>query len=224
VSRYVYALLAERPRGEAGEGLQSEPLAFLRVEGLLAAVGELPAAPPVTRATRLAHDAVVRRLASSVDAILPVQFGTVVDDEAALAEAITPRMARLHAALARVAGREQMTLRLFGEATGTDHAPSIDPALGPGARYLDARRRMHGAAAVPELGPLRQALAPMVRAEHVERHARPPLVASVYHLIDRGRADAYRTAIAETAVALAPMRVTASGPWPPYAFARESLS
>jgi len=73
----------------------------------------------------------------------------------------------------------------------------------------------------PELEPLRPWLEPLVRAERVTRHDTPPLIASVYHLIDRGAGAAYLAAVER--VALAAARVVATGPWPPYAFAPEAL-
>jgi gas vesicle protein GvpL/GvpF len=223
VSHYVYALLAEAPRGDAGAGLGAEPLRFVPIDGVLAAVGDMAAAPVVTSDTLRAHDAVVRRLAAAVDAILPVRFGTLLDGESALAEAIAGRAPRLREALALVAGREQMTLRVFGEAAATDAAPLADD-LGPGARYLEERRRRtRRDADVPELAPLRRHLGPLVRAEQAQRHDAPPLLASVYHLIERGRAAAYLDAVAGGAEALAPTRAVATGPWPPYAFAPDEL-
>jgi hypothetical protein len=62
------------------------------------------------------------------------------------------------------------------------------------------------------------ALAPLVRGERWERHDRPPLLTSVYHLVARESLDRYRTAVAAAAES-AGVRVTSSGPWPPYAFA-----
>jgi hypothetical protein len=67
------------------------------------------------------------------------------------------------------------------------------------------------------------ALAPLVRGERRERHERPPLLASVYHLVPRDGVDAYRTAVASAAEE-AGVRVTISGPWPPYAFAPDELA
>jgi hypothetical protein len=82
-----------------------------------------------------------RRLAAEVEAILPVRFGTLLDGERVLADVIAARAARLREALALVAGREQMTLRVFGEPSpAADAEPPADD-LGPGARYLEARRR-----------------------------------------------------------------------------------
>src|SRR6266849_1030829 len=86
------------------------------------------------------------------------------------------REAELLEALELVRGREQMTLRVFGEAPPADRRS--------GTAYLESLRRSRS---LPELDPLRAALEPLVRAERTEVH-RGPLLASVYHLIDRGRA------------------------------------
>ena len=225
MSAYVYALLAEAPRGDAGAGLDAEPLRFVPVGDVLAAVGDMAAPPAVSVRTLRAHDDVVRRLAAAVDAILPVRFGTLLDGETALAEAIAGRAPRLREALALVTGREQMTLRVFGEAAPLEDVAPAGSHLGPGARYLEGRRRqVRRDADVPELAPLRRHLDPLIRAEQAQRHDTPPLLASVYHLVDRGRAAAYVDAVATGAAALAPIRAVATGPWPPYAFAPEELA
>ena len=49
----------------------------------------------------------------------------------------------------------------------------------------------------------------------------PGLLASVYHLIDRGDAAAYHAVVDHAD--LGTVRVVATGPWPPYAFAPEAL-
>ena len=219
---YVYALLGEAP--PPGAGLREEPLRVVRVGELVAAVGDMTDPPVVSEATLRAHDAVVRRLADAVDAILPVRFGSLLS-ESSLADLLTARAPELSEALALVAGRAQMTLRVLGETSAPAETPRDDAcadALGPGARYLAARRaEWRRARAAPELTPLRPVLAALVRAERVTRHDTPPLLASVYHLIDRGAAAAYRAAIEDAD--LGAVRVVATGPWPPYAFAPEAL-
>src|SRR5262249_51020567 len=151
------------------------------------------------------------------------RFGSLLS-ESSLAEVLRARARELTEALALVAGREQMTLRVLGDApAGVAPAPAAADDAGPGARYLAARRaewrRAHEA---PELAPLRRpALDALVRAERVTRHDAPPLLASVYHLIDRGAAPAYRATVDGSLCA--PFRVVATGPWPPYAFAPEAL-
>jgi hypothetical protein len=111
-----------------------------------------------------------------------------------------------------------MTLRVFGPRRRAPRAAEA-PRLGPGTRYLVARRRAHG---IPELDPIRPLLDGLVSDERVQRHAAPPLVASVYHLVPRGRCAQYRAGVARAARRLAPLRLTVSGPWPPYAFGADA--
>jgi len=219
---YVYALLGDAPAPDAGAGLCEEPLRVVRVGDLLVAVGEMAEPPAVSEATLRAHDAVVRRLADAVDAILPVRFGSLLS-ESSLADVLRARARELSEALALVAGREQMTLRVLGDAPASVARAADAPGdAGPGARYLAARRaEWRRAREAPELAPLRPLLDGLVRAERVTRHDAPPLLASVYHLIDRGAAAAYRAAVEGSGPC--DVRVVATGPWPPYAFAPEAL-
>jgi Gas vesicle synthesis protein GvpL/GvpF len=251
---YLYAL-APAPLASAeplGTGLAGEPLRAVPCGRLLALVGEVAAPPAVTAEALAGQDAAVRRLADVLPALLPVRFGEHAAGEAELAEHLAPLAAELSEALERVAGCVQMTLRVFRTASslpGHEAAlpvpvPAAAPEGGPGTRYLAARRQaVEQARAVPEIAPLRAALAPLLRGERAERLARsergpavpsPPgplsrsagegergaeLVATVFHLIERGSVERYGRLLAEGAHQLPGVRVSASGPWPAYAFA-----
>jgi hypothetical protein len=193
--------------------------------------------PPATASALREHDRVVRRRAERAVAVLPARFGTLVTDEAELGRLLAAHREPLAQGLELVAGREQMTVRLFarrasaaaregplaaeGPAPGArprdGRAPDLFAAAGPGARYLERRRRERQGPP-PEGQPLRLRLARWVAAERVARHDSPPLLASLYHLIPRGRSQEYLAALEDAARGLA-LRVRASGPWPPYAFA-----
>ena len=137
---YLYALLGANPATSPGVGVSDEPLRTVDLGGLFALVGDVPAALAPSPATLTAQDAVLRRLATGVDAILPARFGTLVADDATLVESLMARRTELTRALAQVSGCEQMTLRVWGEQA----APQADAGVtdaGPGARYLAARRR-----------------------------------------------------------------------------------
>jgi hypothetical protein len=220
---YLYALVGEPPRRDAGRGLRRERLQVLPARGFHLVVGRMDAPPevPTTIFVRR-HDAAIRRIAATVDAILPVRFGTVVADEDTASRLLTPRSVELGTRLVHVRGREQMTLRLFSPRGA---APPVHPVsapagarLGPGARYLAARKRLHDARDLPELAPIRQALDDLIADERVQRHTTPPLLASVYHLVPRGQSARYRRRLARAAREIAPRRFTVSGPWAPYAF------
>jgi hypothetical protein len=221
--RYLYALLDAEPEAPAGVGLAGEPLRIVGCEGIFAVAGEMREAPTATPETLRGHDAVVRRLATVADAILPARFGMLATDDAELCERLA-RTGSLREALARVAGREQMILRVYSSspASGSKSTPpSPTEHAGPGTAYLAERARQARAMTeIAELTRLRDVLAAFVLEERIEHHDTPPLLASAYHLIARGRASEYATAVDRAADADG-MRVRVSGPWAPYAFAPE---
>jgi hypothetical protein len=219
---YLYALLSGSPTCETGLGVCAERLRIVAAGGLVALVGDVVEAPAPSALTLRAQDAVLRRLATELDAVLPVRFGTLVTDDVALAEVLARQQPQLARALGRVAGCEQMTLRVWGEVVPAE-APTEDAGGGPGTRYLAGRRHAHERARrVPELEPLRGRLADLVREERVERHDRPPLLATVQHLVQRGAGARYVDVVNAARDRLQPWRVSVTGPWLPYAFAEEA--
>lgn len=226
---YVYALLGTLPLDDPGHGLVGEPLVVLPSNNVFAAVGSMEAPPPIERDTLLQHDAIVRRLATQVEAILPVRFGTLLSSERELHEGLADRREALGRALELVRGREQVTLRVFRHGAPAEDPPLQEPEAGPhdgpGTTFLLARQAAHRRArTVPELDALRPALTPLVMAERVERHDRGALVATVFHLIRRGTAPAYIEHVTTATALPEGIRLAVTGPWPPYAFAPELLA
>lgn len=226
--RYLYAILGAAPAAPLGAGMTGEPLRLVECDGLFAAAGEMAETPAVTPDALRGHDRVVQRLATLADAVLPARFGAVASDDADLCDRILRAPGALREALARVAGREQMIVRVYAtdpaSAQTATPAPGRREASGTGAQYLAERARAQRAAAeVTELAPLRPVFDRFVAAERVERHDAPPLLASLYHLLPRGAAAEYTAAVETGASSLRGVRVTVSGPWAPYAFAPELL-
>lgn len=217
---YLYALVDEEPGGPLGQGLAGEPLRVVRSGGILAVAGEREARPAPGVHAFSHHDGTVRRLAGQVPALLPARFGEWFPDEESLAAKLAPRARELAEALELVRGSVQMTLRVFGEAAPSSGSVLDESGLGPGARYLAERRREHERArALPEIDPLRELLAPHLRAEKSERRGTPPLLGTAYHLVPRVHLAEYRAALERGSERLQGVNVQASGPWPPYAFA-----
>src|SRR5262249_52601716 len=116
---------------------------------------------------------------------------------------------------------------------GPEDPPAAVTSGSPGTRYLEARREAaRRRREVPEIAGLREALRPLVRAERTERHPPGGLpargsalehLATVHHLVDRGRAEEYRAAVLAGAERFAPYEVTVTGPWAAYAYAAEAL-
>jgi hypothetical protein len=156
-----------------------------------------------------AQDAILRRLAAGVDGVLPVRFGTLMADDAALAESLELRRPHLARALGRVCGCEQMTLRVWGEIA----MPVSPPAAGGGREQV---------LSVPGLDPVRRRLGDLVREERAELHARAPLLVTVQHLIPRGAGGRYLEEIDAARDSLRPWRVSVTGPGPAYVFAEDA--
>jgi hypothetical protein len=212
--RYVYALMDSHlaPLRVFGRTIEITP-----VEDVFVAAARVDDVPEVSEKVLREQHAIVTRLATRASAILPMRFGALVDDET-LQQAVASHRASVHDALSLVRGREQMTVRLFGD-------PCSGPAAntGPvrsGTEYLQRRLSVMELAGLPELAVIRRAVTHLVAAERSEA-GRGTLRATMWHLIDRGRSRRYRSALAPLAPTLLPLQIAVTGPWPPFAFAPE---
>jgi hypothetical protein len=226
---YVYAVTSRGQRRMAARGIAGEPLRRIRVNRMDVIVGDMRKGPRPTPANLRKHIAVVERIAAGHSAALPARFGTSANGDDEVASLIGARQRTLTEQLIAVRNRTQMTIRLVsGRQTreaGRDAQPDVEsatssrrgaPPVAPartGTDYL--QRRAAAARHVPGFDPIRDAVTRWVREERVERRDR---VATVYHLIPRRSATAYREAVGRAAAA-AGTRLIVSGPWAPYAFA-----
>jgi hypothetical protein len=198
-------------------GVTGEPLRFVAAAGLAAVVGEVARAPRASIAAFRRHDAVVRELACRFPAVLPMRFGNCLGGIEELRLALEARGVALRSALQCVRGRVQMTLRGVDDGYVPQAWPPVGAQRTSGRVYL--RARMLSTARTNEvhsLAPLLPAASQWVRAERIERRAG---IASVHHLIPRGCVAAYARAMHRTAEAEG-VRMTLTGPFPPYAFGR----
>ena len=174
--------------------------------GAVAIVADCDEKPSPTMSALRKHDAVVRRIARAVPAILPRQvrhrrrYRSLADRrcwrpgppscEPALGHRRTARADDAEAFWQR-GRRRPRRLRRAHSRTGRGR-PSGDRYLGRLATRPERARR-----SAPELGSLSAALAHIVTAERISRHDAGPLLLTAYHLIPRGKARAYR-AVRET--------------------------
>jgi len=223
---YVYAL-ADRV-GDISDlkGVRGESLVLLHVADLVVVAGEMDGTPALSAATLHAQDALIRTLHARAAALLPMQFGTTQPGEGDLVR-LLERRDDLGSKLEKVCGCDQMTVRVLAatqQERGTmmperqdAQAPNDGDEL-PGTRYLAARRR-GAAAAPPLLQGIAEAAATLSRDVRIEPAQLGGVAGTIYHLIERGRADEYRRVIERAAAAVSGVRVVISGPSPPYAFA-----
>jgi hypothetical protein len=179
-------------------------------------------------ACALAHEAVVEHL-SAAGPLLPMKLFTLfAGDERAL-QHVRRRQAAVGRALERVAGRREWGVRLSADgkrAAAAERSPSPRSGtqflLAKKAQREQAGRRAEAAAAEAE--GLFQAL-----AAHADGATRRPLVEpaggtrlwlDAAFLVARGRSRPFQAALQRESRRLARLglRVTLTGPWPPYNF------
>jgi hypothetical protein len=211
----VYALALRPDRRLSLTGLAGERLRALTVGRVTAIVGELARPPKPTSTTLRKYSQVVQSLSERLPALLPARFGTCVQDLIELTFILQSRQQPLLRNLRDVRGRVQMTGRIIRSPTTNGRVPLSHASADSGAAYLRARAAaVASEKEVAGFGPVRAAVRRWVRDERVEKQGP---VASVYHLVPRGQAEKYRRTL-EDAARKAGLRLTVSGPWPPYAF------
>jgi len=223
----VYALVgAPRPLQKV-TGIAGERLRGIRVDGVVAIVGEVRRRPAASTRNLRRYAAVVESIAARVPAILPVRFGTTFDDVAELTLVLRSRGTATRQRLRAVRLRAQMTIRLVGSDPDHGHSRGQTPVTGrsggrprnkatQGTQYLQQQLAvLRTAREVPQLAPIRPAIRRFVKDERVERRSG---VITVHHLIPRAKAERYRAAV-ERAAGETGVRLFVSGPFAPYAFA-----
>jgi len=222
---YVFALVDAVPSGPKGRGL-SGPLALRPVPGGFAVLERRADVPPVALGSLKRHHDVLTRLASRVPAIIPVRFGTLLDEDA-IEERLGERDAEIADAFAAVRDRVQFTWRRKSPAaasrvtgTGTDGHGVKGGARASGTDYLRRAARAAKPAVPPAWRGLRSGLLRMIVAERYQPAA-GAVPESLYHLVARDAAAQYRARASALRQAAPQLRLT--GPWPPFAFVPEML-
>jgi hypothetical protein len=157
------------------------------------------------------HERVVEALMDDRD-LLPVRFGTRLEDETAAAGALAERHGEFARALDRVRGAVEVSVRVIGERMD---APPSDPVSG--ADYL--RAKVRSAAAAEEVSRAVHApLASRARASAKLPAPDPAELLRAAYLVDRDAVTEFVACVRELEEANPRLRVLCTGPWPPYSF------
>jgi hypothetical protein len=176
--------------------------------------------PKPTQAAIKRYDTVMQVLTERFPAVMPVRFGTLVEDVDELAFVIASRRESFVRVLRLVRHRVQMSVRLVGAEGATRIRSGAQETRQPksGTEYLSGL--VSAAREFPGLEAVRAAVAHWTVEERVETHPSSRRMIALYHLIPRSSVAVYCRAI--RSVKLAPgVTALATGPWPPYAFAGE---
>lgn len=214
MSLVVYGIVEADGAAVSGEGLDEQPLSEVTDGPLAAVVSEQHGAHREPTAAALsAYEQTVRHLMGH-GAILPAQFGSVLDDEAAVRALLRRRREDLLARLRRVRGAVEIGLRARWCGEGRTR-PATRPQSG--TSYLRDRleRRQSARRVASELDPL-AAIALSARRSLAPRPDLPVLDA---YLVDRARVDEFVALVEQLDSGLDDVELVCTGPWPPYSFA-----
>jgi hypothetical protein len=218
---YVFALVDDVPDRGLGRGL-SGPLRPLRAGGAVAIVERRADVPPTEFGSLRAHQAVVTRVADLVPAILPVRFGTLLEDDA-LGEALAEREDDIRDALAGVRHRVQFTWRRplrTGRTQRRTASATSTAATASGAAYLRHAAQLANPAPPAAFRLLRDRTRALVTRERFQP-ASGEMPDTLYQLIQKTAEKRYRK-IADSVMLTNPS-LTMTGPWPPFAFVLDPL-
>ena len=151
------------------------------------------------------HEAVVESLMEERD-LLPMRFGTLVEDDDAAVRALEEKREELRSSLDRVRGAVELAVRAEASAP-TGRAPSGTT----GAEYIRAKAHRTEAARL-----LHEPLAFLAR-ESVVQPGPEPLRAA--YLVDAEAVDGFVATVRELQRAHPGLSILCTGPWPPYSFA-----
>jgi hypothetical protein len=213
MSLLVYGII-EAGSHASGLGLDGQPLREV-VEGpLIAVVSDQDGRDTVPTPEALtAYEQTVRHLMDH-GAVLPAQFGSVVDDEAGVRGLLRRRRKDLVARLERVRGAVEIGLRVSWRDAGRGRPEARPPS---GTSYLRDRLELRQSArrVASELDPL-TAMSLASRRAVVPRADLPVLDA---YLVEQGRVDEFVALVAQLSDGMDDVELVCTGPWPPYSFA-----
>jgi hypothetical protein len=193
----------------------SMPLRLVPVDGL-AAVCTPAGETEMSAEAFWRHEEVVEALMADRD-LLPVRYGTRLEDEQAVARAVGERRDELSAALERVRGSVELSVRVMRAGTQPPALPAAD--AGSGVEYLRLRARAD-AGREGTARALHGPLSELARAS-VEGQPRPQELFRAAYLVGRDGVDRFAAGVARLQQATPGVSILCTGPWPPYSFVEQ---
>ena len=165
------------------------------------------------------HEAVVEALTGE-GAVLPLRFGAVVADEAALADELARRSAEFERSLERVRGRVELGLRVLWPEPPAAAGVREARLAGDGAGRAYLLRRLEQERRNAELADrVHEPLARLAVASERRMRAAPRPLLSAAYLVERASVPRFQERVAQLRSEHAELTVACTGPWPPYSFA-----
>jgi gas vesicle protein GvpL/GvpF len=214
---YVYAIADSSFPGTVATGLHGAPLLALECGPVKALVSEHAVAPEPGEDLLWVHERVVEE-SMEATTILPMRFGSTVDRPEALLAMLEQRRNEFVASLERVRGAVELSVRaqLPIIAEPVDAESRLTRHFGPGTTYLleraRHRRRDEDAAEL-----IHRPLAALARRS-VQKAGGDPGAFKAAYLVDDGAVEAFAERVENLNATLGDLKVSCTGPWPPYSF------
>jgi hypothetical protein len=161
------------------------------------------------------HEQIVETLMKTCD-LLPVRFGTQVEDAHAAATVLARQQDELKAALDRVRGAVELAVRVVD----SEREPQPAAVFSSGADYMRAKAMLtQDVARVARA--IHDPLAGMARASRVMRQVRTREALRSAYLVARDVVGQFVDRVSSLQRANPDLHVLCTGPWPPYSFVSE---
>lgn len=224
---YLYAIteLPAVPDGQC-RGIDDLPVRHRSVSDLGAVVTcDIAGAPRPVAEQVWRHEQVVERFMGLCSAVLPARFGTVYENDEALASSLQQHHQELRDGLARVRDHVELGIRVAWDRAPTE-VPDVRAALpsATGRQYMldRARQERDRHQLEKDAGVLADAVHKLLTAlasDHTRRLlATPRLPLSAAYLVPVDRLDVFRDEVERLASLHPDAQVLCTGPWPPYHF------
>jgi hypothetical protein len=236
VAVYLYAICHAGREAPEGTGMSGVALRTLQRDALAAVVSDHSEhAPAATEQALWQHESVVEHVIEHGDA-LPVRFGTVLGDDAAVERFLRDHQDALRERLRVVAGAVELGLR----AVWREQAPAADVEAHTEDEQLRATDRSgresdSGVAYLQRQAALldraervaarvHDAVAALARDRRVKVLPHPQVVMSASYLVDRVEVEHFRANVSSLEEGRLGAHLVCTGPWPPYSFVGEEAA
>jgi hypothetical protein len=186
---------------------------------LAAVISEHPLALEPDEDLLWAHEQVVEDLMSSAT-ILPLRFGSSVERPEDLIAMLAERREEFVDALERVRGAVELSVRMELRASSPEDPERASSRPRSGTAYLleRAEQERRGSEAVDLV---HQPLVRLARRCTSPAGARDPGRFKAAYLVDEGVTERFGERVNELNAGLESVKVSCTGPWPPYSFVAE---
>jgi hypothetical protein len=215
---YVYGICdpADTAPALRRRGLGGATLRALEHEGLAAVYSRHRSLQPRPLPKLVLHHERVVEAVMATGAVLPLRFGTQLEDEEQLIALLTARHDELMCSLERVRGKTELGVRVISV-----HPPAASEAdESTGRDYLLARVRAHRCHE-QAIQDVHAALKALSEASCIREPGTIPAILVAAYLVDSERVAEFRRQADRLAGRPAGTRMIVTGPWPPYSFATE---